>query len=887
MSGFQIEATTTSSSESVTLPFVAGYTFDCYVNYGDGSPTVHVTAWDDANATHVYATADSYTIEITGSCPSWSVNNTHSSRLQWTSILYWGDAVDFDGWQDITGGWFGCYNLGSLGSGSIISDGLTLLNNTFRNAGLSTAGITLPAGLLDNMAGLTTMTSTFLSANLTGEIPDGFFDGCADVTSSFRCLQNCSGLSGEIPSLLLAPMATNTLFSYFFRGCPNLKIRGDIFYADGDQGTRFYDQSPAFDNVFETTGTNLSDNIIPDLWNCDYGTGTPSHTTWITGHSASTATNWKNVPIAWGGDAVSAPVITSLSDDEVYDGQQITISVTDALPFQYNGKVELSDNATYGLGDLVEQTISGVGWNDNQIGITLNFGIIPVGGAYFYVTTDRGDTSNAYPISLFQYHTYTGTGVAVSVNVASGNWSLKHIFSGSGVNVVAATGSGNWSLKHIFSGAGASVIVNTGSGNWTLTTPTLSQIMDLANNTLSTTGNTGQMIGYQELISPEEVLPLDMYRFLLEPIRQADNTREGALFVKRFLQGPQELWKQTIAKTFELKKLHSVTDCPDQYLKYLKQHVGWTEDLNYITDELGYDTLRKLISESPTIWARRGREETIANTLTLLTGAQCLIWNWFDYRWITGETIFGEQHTGLDPWMIDVPGPPDYGEYYSTLRIVDNGDLNRTLTKNIVKFMRVISERIEIVYTQFFDKFNVEGDSTQWAMESGSGDITVANGYASITNSGTSQHAVISNGYSANWSRYVFYNKISGTSYFGSLFYYADSNNYYLFRIEASSGNFTLIKVVSGSPSSISSGSLPYAVQSDVWYGIRVHIDEEGSNNRIKIYVDGTEILNILDTNELTKGSAGFFNGANSTTKLDESELFELPLDTDLVDINT
>lgn len=310
MSGFQAEVTTTSSSESVTLPFVTGYTYNCTVDWGDGSPPVSVTAWDDADATHVYATANSYTIEITGSCPAWSVNNTHSSRLQWTARVYGGDAVDFDGWQDITGGWFGCYNLGSLGSGSIVSDGLTLLNNTFRNVGISTAGVSLPAGLLDDMAGVTTMTSTFLSANLTGGIPSGFFDACTDVTSSLRCMQNCSGLTGETPSLLLAAMVNNTVFNYFLKGCTGLQIRSDLFYLDADKYTRFFNQSPDFSYIFQDCGTTLTTSSVPDLWSCDFGSGTPTHLAWIDGHSANTLTNWYEIPPDWDGPDTKQVIVS-------------------------------------------------------------------------------------------------------------------------------------------------------------------------------------------------------------------------------------------------------------------------------------------------------------------------------------------------------------------------------------------------------------------------------------------------------------------------------------------------------------------------------------------------------------------------------------------------
>ncbi|MEJ2023432.1 MAG: hypothetical protein P8Y00_00140 [Deltaproteobacteria bacterium] len=134
-------------------------------------------------------------------------------------------------------------------------------------------------------------------------------------------MEGC-GLSGEVPSLLLEPLSQNVYFNSFFEGCGGLKLRPDIFYADGDQGTRFYNQSPVFDDVFNGVGTSLSDNTIPDLWTCDYGSGTPSHASWITGHSASTATNYNFVPVSWGGTAFS-PSIKPLTGSYVYDGLDV------------------------------------------------------------------------------------------------------------------------------------------------------------------------------------------------------------------------------------------------------------------------------------------------------------------------------------------------------------------------------------------------------------------------------------------------------------------------------------------------------------------------------------------------------------------------------------
>lgn len=332
-------------------------------------------------------------------------------------------------------------------------------------------------------------------------------------------------------------------------------------------------------------------------------------------------------------------------------------------------------------------------------------------------------------------------------------------------------------------------------------------IQDLANNPIAAS-TTGQMLGYTEPAAPEEVLPLRMYNFLLYPIRQADATREGAYFVKRLFEGPQTVWQTTQEKIFALKDLWSLTKCPDEALKYLKNIVGWTPDLDYITDELDNDTLRRLIAASVPLWRRRGREETTLNVITLVANTRCVIWNWFDYRWVIDETEFSEQHQGRDSWLIDNGDGSE--EYESTLRIVDDGSLNRTLVKNIVKFMRAIGERIEIAYIDFMDRFLITDDTSQWSALQGSSP-TVSNGNANLSVLAEHQIAVSSVGSASEWTRYVAYWRVqgAGAAEFGAVFYIQDVDNYYAFQINVDQTyDYVLYRVESGTPVTIIQGNL-------------------------------------------------------------------------------
>ena len=65
------------------------------------------------------------------------------------------------------------------------------------------------------------------------------------------------------------------------------------------------------------------------------------------------------------------------------------------------------------------------------------------------------------------------------------------------------------------------------------------------------------VLGWKEEINVEEALKLDIYLFIIESIRIEDQN-QGAFFLKRFLQGPQEIWNKTQESIFSLKNLWDI-----------------------------------------------------------------------------------------------------------------------------------------------------------------------------------------------------------------------------------------------------------------------------------------------------------------------------------------
>lgn len=183
--GFTTEWTVSgdATARTVTLPLVDVGVFNCTINWGDGTTTT-IDAFDHADRAHTYAANGTYQVEITGECPSWSFNNA-GDKLKISKIIYWGDTIKFGGFGYLTGGFYGCTNLTSLGTGKIlVKAGLTNLEFCF--AGLTNVALTvLPAGLFDNCVNLAASgcKHIFYSMAYITEIPADLFKYCTNLTT--------------------------------------------------------------------------------------------------------------------------------------------------------------------------------------------------------------------------------------------------------------------------------------------------------------------------------------------------------------------------------------------------------------------------------------------------------------------------------------------------------------------------------------------------------------------------------------------------------------------------------------------------------------------------------------------------------------------------------
>tara|TARA_R100000951_G_C2631939_1_gene177957 strand:+ start:78 stop:1034 length:957 start_codon:yes stop_codon:yes gene_type:complete len=152
---------TTGTNETFTIPCNNIGTFNAEIEWGDGS-TSTVTAYNDANLAHTYASAGDHQISITGSFPNIRFNNT-GDKLKVKSVENLG-AV---GWTTLEGAFRGCSNMVSFIGGTTDTSSVSSINKMFNGCTSLT--------LLD--------VSSFDTSSVTGNGMNKVFFGCTSLTS--------------------------------------------------------------------------------------------------------------------------------------------------------------------------------------------------------------------------------------------------------------------------------------------------------------------------------------------------------------------------------------------------------------------------------------------------------------------------------------------------------------------------------------------------------------------------------------------------------------------------------------------------------------------------------------------------------------------------------
>lgn len=82
----------TSNDDQISLPLEASGTYNFSVDWGDGNSDT-ITVWNQAETTHTYASAGTYTIKISGAINGWSYKIPPGDREKILNISNWGTLI--------------------------------------------------------------------------------------------------------------------------------------------------------------------------------------------------------------------------------------------------------------------------------------------------------------------------------------------------------------------------------------------------------------------------------------------------------------------------------------------------------------------------------------------------------------------------------------------------------------------------------------------------------------------------------------------------------------------------------------------------------------------------------------------------------------------------
>lgn len=338
--GFIIEITLTTDTEAgktITLPLYNQGFFNAQVDWGDGEVST-ITSYDDANRIHTYNSLGTYEIQITGEAPSWT-NFSATDCMKITDIIHWNKLDKFGGFSRLYGStsnsglFYNCQELKSLGRGKIKpNNDLTNLQGLFS---VCRKIKKIPKGIFDKCTNLTTLSfsTTFLGCKNLEEIPEDLFKYNTNISTFafYLTFSGCTGLKNipiglfdnnilvstygftetfngcseleELPNGLFRNNVNVGTMGFYrtFYNCDKLKLNKNIFYADGEQSTRFKNKVSNFEGCFQISSFTGTQGEAPDLWNCDFGTQTPTTTNCFKSHSSSSLNNYNDIPDDWKG----------------------------------------------------------------------------------------------------------------------------------------------------------------------------------------------------------------------------------------------------------------------------------------------------------------------------------------------------------------------------------------------------------------------------------------------------------------------------------------------------------------------------------------------------------------------------------------------------------
>ena len=205
---FVMTVRTAATPETFTIPCAAG-TYSAQIDWGDGTANSTITAFNDADLAHSYATPGDYTVRISGTFPYIYFNNL-GDRLKVLTVEQMGRV----GWQSMQASFYGCANMTKFIAGNNDWSGDRSFANTWRTCTLMTqcdlAGIWANGVRPTTMAFAFHTASSLVSLNLSG----CDFSVNVSMGSAFRAMTALTALT--LPDNAVTALCT-TMNNMFYQ----------------------------------------------------------------------------------------------------------------------------------------------------------------------------------------------------------------------------------------------------------------------------------------------------------------------------------------------------------------------------------------------------------------------------------------------------------------------------------------------------------------------------------------------------------------------------------------------------------------------------------------------------------------------------------------------
>ena len=282
-----------SATDQFAFPLDASSTVNATVDWGDGNINT-ITAYNDPNATHTYATAGTYTISVTGILNGWRFNNG-GDRYKLLDITQWGIfdmnlSAAFYGCQNLTGSWT---DHPRLGNGNFAQTFANCFLFTGDVSEFSTVGVTAMNNMMQlhysnsipdvsnwDVSSVANFGTMFRETNMTGVDLSSW-----DVRNATSMAYMFYNSRGVIPDLSMWKVAAN------------ITNRNQIFSVANMFGARSYNYGFEswevgkcnFDGQNLMTGANTMPQERYDstliAWSNNIGLGPQSFSNWTFGAS--------------------------------------------------------------------------------------------------------------------------------------------------------------------------------------------------------------------------------------------------------------------------------------------------------------------------------------------------------------------------------------------------------------------------------------------------------------------------------------------------------------------------------------------------------------------------------------------------------------------------